>query len=256
MPCATKDHVHPPWPKEGTHQLHIEACETYCGWCDYHTSHANNLRAHARRHVRNAGIKDKGLRGISIVQGKAGRGRIVMKKSPESPPAPGQVLDKVNLGKERFTALVIHRSQLKRRVELLEKILRDKNINFDSELAARGWTDDFKPITQAGTHSENQMCPSLNELKVHTGFLFHRLMRSKYRCHQDSCASLSEELMWPGWKQFECDSLFEWWEHLKTKHGEKNPEQIDPSLYLVQKRNDNTSRPSWLPVQFGGHYQS
>lgn len=28
----------------GTHVLMIEACETQCGWCDYETRGANNLR--------------------------------------------------------------------------------------------------------------------------------------------------------------------------------------------------------------------
>jgi hypothetical protein len=44
MPCGHRDHEHPPWPQQGTHQFVIEACENHCGWCNYRTKSANNLR--------------------------------------------------------------------------------------------------------------------------------------------------------------------------------------------------------------------
>jgi hypothetical protein len=43
MPCD-RDHDHAPWPTTGQQDLVIAACETKCGWCDYRTEHANNLR--------------------------------------------------------------------------------------------------------------------------------------------------------------------------------------------------------------------
>jgi hypothetical protein len=48
MPCGNRVHEHPPWPQQGTHQFVIEACENHCGWCDYRTKSANNLRVVSR----------------------------------------------------------------------------------------------------------------------------------------------------------------------------------------------------------------
>ena len=48
MPCSVPDHHHDPWPDSGIHTLHIESCETKCGWCDYETKAANNLRVVSR----------------------------------------------------------------------------------------------------------------------------------------------------------------------------------------------------------------
>ncbi|KAH8784588.1 hypothetical protein BGZ57DRAFT_882789 [Hyaloscypha finlandica] len=74
MPCGNRDHEHPSWPQQGTHQFVIEACEKRCGWCIYRTGSANNLRVHANRHVKN----ETTLKGITIVKGKAGRKRVQM----------------------------------------------------------------------------------------------------------------------------------------------------------------------------------
>ncbi|KAF2821604.1 hypothetical protein CC86DRAFT_98410 [Ophiobolus disseminans] len=78
MPCSS--HSHKPWPSRGTHTLRIEACETRCGWCKYETKAANNLRVHARRHVHNT--SDTSLSLITVIFGKAGRGRVSLQSAP------------------------------------------------------------------------------------------------------------------------------------------------------------------------------
>ncbi|KAH7077421.1 hypothetical protein FB567DRAFT_149643 [Paraphoma chrysanthemicola] len=74
MPCPAHDHR--PWPRSGTHVLRIEACETQCGWCGRESKAANNLRAHARCHVKNP--NNAALSKITIHTGKAGRSRVSM----------------------------------------------------------------------------------------------------------------------------------------------------------------------------------
>ena len=49
IPCSDRDHEHPPWPEGVEQVLVIEACETKCGWCKYHTNFANNLRIVSNR---------------------------------------------------------------------------------------------------------------------------------------------------------------------------------------------------------------
>ncbi|KAM7198315.1 hypothetical protein V8F33_005106 [Rhypophila sp. PSN 637] len=72
MPC--KNHQHKPWPSSGNHHLTIEACETTCGWCAREITPASNLRAHARRHIKNP--VETRLHGITITISKAGRKRL------------------------------------------------------------------------------------------------------------------------------------------------------------------------------------
>ncbi|KAE9366071.1 hypothetical protein N431DRAFT_562722, partial [Stipitochalara longipes BDJ] len=72
MPCINRGHAHPLWPGEGMHEFIIEACENHCGWCDYQTKSANNLRVHANRHLKN----EPTLKDIKIVKGTAGRKKL------------------------------------------------------------------------------------------------------------------------------------------------------------------------------------
>jgi hypothetical protein len=93
MPCNNSDHKHRPWPVGVEQVLVIEACETECGWCKYHTKSANNLRVvsnrflklhpewltsiqHARRHVANE--NEPSLYKIIILKGKAGRKNVLV----------------------------------------------------------------------------------------------------------------------------------------------------------------------------------
>lgn len=95
MPCGNPNHEHPAWPQQGQHELLIEACENHCGWCEYKTKSANNLRVHAKRHVANK--RETRLRRITIFKGKAGRKRVQMAR-PRFPAPKAREENKVRLG--------------------------------------------------------------------------------------------------------------------------------------------------------------
>ncbi|KAH8591546.1 hypothetical protein B0O99DRAFT_632354 [Bisporella sp. PMI_857] len=77
MPCKIHDHT--PWPTLGPCNFEIQRCESICGWCDYSLpakGSANNLRAHAKRHI----VNEEAFRNITVSAFKAGRGRIQVTK--------------------------------------------------------------------------------------------------------------------------------------------------------------------------------
>jgi hypothetical protein len=156
MPCSKPNHTHI-WPTRG--ELFIEACERKCGWCDYKTGAANNLRVvsrvrnetrrdeadvlqHAGRHIAN----EVNLRDISMRAGKKGRSRISSRPEVSSAPqqplpsepaptlpaqTPGSFIDFVH-NPSRYSvqhvSVMLDNEVLKSKVQTLEDLLRRHGI--------------------------------------------------------------------------------------------------------------------------------